>query len=118
MLKAGGIWVSPIEIENVLIDHEAVQECAVIGRDDGHGLTKPFAYVVLRAGVGKLRSWPPRCSSSFASGWPTTSARAGGVRGGTAEDRDRQAAALQASRCTDSVARLVREAAWAPRALP
>jgi 4-hydroxybenzoate-CoA ligase len=49
MLKAGGIWVSPIEIENVLIDHEAVQECAVIGRDDGDGLSKPFAYVVLRA---------------------------------------------------------------------
>jgi 4-hydroxybenzoate-CoA ligase len=51
MLKAGGIWVSPVEIESVLIDHEAVQECAVIGRDDGDGLTKPFAYVVLRAHV-------------------------------------------------------------------
>ena len=51
MLKAGGIWVSPIEIENVLIDHEAVQECAVIGRDDGDGLSKPFAYVVLRTQV-------------------------------------------------------------------
>jgi 4-hydroxybenzoate-CoA ligase len=51
MLKAGGIWVSPVEIENVLIDHEAVQECAVIGRDDGDGLSKPFAYVVLRAQV-------------------------------------------------------------------
>jgi benzoate-CoA ligase family protein len=48
MLKAGGIWVSPIEIESVLIDHDAVQECAVIGRDDGDGLSKPFAYVVLR----------------------------------------------------------------------
>ena len=35
MLKAGGIWVSPVEIESVLIDHDAVQECAVIGRDDG-----------------------------------------------------------------------------------
>jgi benzoate-CoA ligase len=49
MLKAGGIWVSPIEIESVLIDHEAVQECAVVGRVDGDGLSKPFAYVVLRA---------------------------------------------------------------------
>ena len=48
MLKAGGIWVSPIEIESVLIDHEAVQECAVVGRDDGDGLSKPFAFVVLR----------------------------------------------------------------------
>ena len=51
MLKAGGIWVSPVEIENVLIDHEAVQECAVVGRDDGHGLSKPFAYVVLKSQV-------------------------------------------------------------------
>lgn len=51
MLKAGGIWVSPIEIENVLIDHDAVQECAVIGKDDADGLSKPFAYVVLKAGV-------------------------------------------------------------------
>jgi benzoate-CoA ligase family protein len=48
MLKAGGIWVSPVEIENVLIDHEAVQECAVIGREDGDGLAKPFAFVVLK----------------------------------------------------------------------
>ena len=51
MLKAGGIWVSPIEIENVLIDHQDVQECAVVGRDDGDGLSKPFAYVVLRDGA-------------------------------------------------------------------
>jgi benzoate-CoA ligase family protein len=48
MLKAGGIWVSPVEIENVLVGHEAVQECAVVGRDDGDGLSKPFAYVVLK----------------------------------------------------------------------
>ena len=48
MLKAGGIWVSPVEIESVLIDHEAVQECAVIGREDGDGLAKPFAFVVLK----------------------------------------------------------------------
>jgi benzoate-CoA ligase family protein len=51
MLKPGGIWVSPVEIESVLIEHEAVQECAVVGRDDDDGLTKPFAYVVLRANV-------------------------------------------------------------------
>lgn len=51
MLKAGGIWVSPVEIEHVLIEHEAVLECAVIGREDGDGLQKPFAYVVLTAGA-------------------------------------------------------------------
>jgi len=49
MLKVGGIWVSPIEIENVLMDHTAVQECAVVGRDDGDGLSKPFAHVVLKS---------------------------------------------------------------------
>jgi benzoate-CoA ligase len=51
MLKAGGIWVSPVEVESVLIDHEAVQECAVVGKEDGDGLSKPFAYVVLKAQV-------------------------------------------------------------------
>ena len=51
MLKPGGIFVSPIEIESVLIDHEAVLECAVIGREDNDGLVKPFAYVVLKRGA-------------------------------------------------------------------
>ncbi|HEX6164135.1 MAG TPA: benzoate-CoA ligase family protein [Vicinamibacterales bacterium] len=51
MLKAGGIWVSPVEIESVLIDHDAVHECAVVGREDGDGLAKPFAYVVLKEQV-------------------------------------------------------------------
>jgi benzoate-CoA ligase len=49
MLKPGGIWVSPIEIENVLVEHEAVYECAVVGREDHDNLTKPVAFVVLRA---------------------------------------------------------------------
>jgi benzoate-CoA ligase family protein len=51
MLKPGGLWVSPVEIESVLMNHEAVLECAVVGRDDGDGLGKPFAFVVLRGGV-------------------------------------------------------------------
>jgi benzoate-CoA ligase len=48
MLKPGGIWVSPIEIENVLIEHDTVLECAVVGHEDADGLTKPVAFVVLR----------------------------------------------------------------------
>ncbi|MFH1116400.1 MAG: benzoate-CoA ligase family protein, partial [Pseudomonadota bacterium] len=48
MLKVGGIWVSPIEIEYVLMEHPAVNECAVVGREV-EGLMKPFAYVVLHA---------------------------------------------------------------------
>ena len=51
MLKPGGIFVSPIEIESALIAHEAVLECAVVGREDNDGLVKPFAYVVLKAGT-------------------------------------------------------------------
>jgi benzoate-CoA ligase family protein len=51
MLKVGGIWVSPVEIENLLVAHPAVLECGVCGRADGEGLTKPVAYVVLRPGV-------------------------------------------------------------------
>lgn len=44
MLKVGGIWVSPVEIENVLMEHDAVNECAVVGQEI-EGLIKPFAYV-------------------------------------------------------------------------
>ena len=51
MLKAGGIWVSPVEIEATLISHPAVLECAVVGTPDANGLVKPHAFVVLREGV-------------------------------------------------------------------
>jgi benzoate-CoA ligase family protein len=51
MLKVGGIWVSPVEIEHTLTAHEAVLECAVIGSPDQSGLIKPKAIVVLRAGA-------------------------------------------------------------------
>jgi benzoate-CoA ligase family protein len=48
MLKVGGIWVSPVEVEAVISAHESVLECAVVGQADGDGLTKPHAYVVVR----------------------------------------------------------------------
>ena len=51
MLKVGGIWVSPIEVENVLVAHPAVLECGVAGRQDHDGLVKPAAYVVVRPGI-------------------------------------------------------------------
>jgi benzoate-CoA ligase family protein len=51
MLKVGGQWVSPIELENALLEHTAVQECGVAGRADRDGLLKPMAFVVLRAGT-------------------------------------------------------------------
>ena len=48
MLKVSGIFVAPAEIENCLLQHQAVLECAVIGHDGGDGLVKPKAFVVLR----------------------------------------------------------------------
>jgi benzoate-CoA ligase len=51
MLKVGGIWVSPAELEHTLLEHPAVQGCGVAGSPDHDGLTKPIAYVVLRDGI-------------------------------------------------------------------
>ena len=50
MLKVSGVWVSPSEIESVLVEHTAVAEVAVVADKDKDGLTKPVAWVVLRAG--------------------------------------------------------------------
>ncbi len=49
MLKVGGLWVSPVEVENALLAHPAVLECGVVGREDRDGLIKPMAFVVLKA---------------------------------------------------------------------
>ena len=48
MLKVGGIWVSPVEVEAALVRHPAVLEAAVVGREDADGLVKPKAFVVLK----------------------------------------------------------------------
>ena len=49
MMKVGGLWVSPIEIENTLMEHPAVLESGVIGGNDADGLLKPKAFVVLKS---------------------------------------------------------------------
>jgi acyl-coenzyme A synthetase/AMP-(fatty) acid ligase len=51
MLKVGGMWVSPSEIETVLDGHEQVTESAVVGVADSDGIVRPEAFVVL-AGSG------------------------------------------------------------------
>jgi len=51
MMKVSGMWVSPVEVENALLGHPAVAECAVVGQFDSVGLTRPVAYIVLRHGV-------------------------------------------------------------------
>ncbi|HET8602245.1 MAG TPA: benzoate-CoA ligase family protein [Segeticoccus sp.] len=51
LLKAGGIWVSPGEVEERLLQHEAVTEVAVVGMPDADGLDKPVAVCVTRGQV-------------------------------------------------------------------
>ena len=50
MLKVGGQWVSPFEVESALLGHESVLEAAVVAAEDEQGLVKPKAFVVLREG--------------------------------------------------------------------
>jgi benzoate-CoA ligase family protein len=50
MLKVGGKWLSPVEVENALLQHPAVREAAVVGFKDKDGLDKPRAFVALHAG--------------------------------------------------------------------
>ena len=70
MLKVGGIWVSPVEIENCLIGHSAVLEAAIVGHADEHELIKPMAYVVLKqpadAGAALTDELMTLCKSTLA----------------------------------------------------
>ena len=64
LLKVSGIWVSPLEIEDALLQHPAVVEACVVGREDGDQLVKPLAFVALAAGcdgtdelAAELKAW-------------------------------------------------------------
>jgi len=64
LFKVNGRWLSPAEVESALIAHPAVQEAAVIAREDTNQLTKPAAYVVIKPGfpeneelVHTLQDW-------------------------------------------------------------
>jgi benzoate-CoA ligase family protein len=50
MIKASGIWVSPMEVEERLLTHPAVSQAVVVAAADADGLEKPVAYVVLGEG--------------------------------------------------------------------
>lgn len=50
VLKVGGIWVSPTEVETRLLEHPDLAEAVVVGVPDEDGLDKPVAFVVARAG--------------------------------------------------------------------
>ena len=53
MFKVSGIWVSPFEVEQALISHEAVLEAAVVAKRDDDGLEKPKAFIVLKDGANR-----------------------------------------------------------------
>jgi benzoate-CoA ligase family protein len=50
MIKASGIWVSPMEVESRLLAHPAVAQAVVVAAHDADDLEKPVAYVILTAG--------------------------------------------------------------------
>jgi 4-hydroxybenzoate-CoA ligase len=54
MFKVSGQWVSPFEVESALVTHPRVLEAAVVAQEDVDGLTKPKAFIVLKAdGAGE-----------------------------------------------------------------
>ena len=70
MMKVGGIWCSPVEIESRLIEHPRVLEAAVVGRADDDQLIKPEAFVVLNdpsdAGAGLAEELLEHCKEGLA----------------------------------------------------
>ena len=51
MLRVGGEWVSPAEVEGALIEHPTVREAAVVGERDDDGVLRPIAYVIAEPGT-------------------------------------------------------------------
>ena len=84
MIKASGIWVSPMEVEERLLAHPAVSQAVVVAAADADGLEKPVAYVVLTEGatvteselIGHCREGLPSFKRPravvFTDGFPTT----------------------------------------------
>ncbi|PLX39144.1 MAG: benzoate-CoA ligase family protein [Hyphomicrobiales bacterium] len=62
MFKVSGIWVSPFEVEQALVEHPGVLEAAVVAHRNEEGLEKPVAFIVLKPGtdpkvVGELKEF-------------------------------------------------------------
>ena len=51
MLRVGGEWVSPAEVEAVLMEHRSVLEAAIVGERDDAGVLRPVAFVITAANV-------------------------------------------------------------------
>jgi acyl-coenzyme A synthetase/AMP-(fatty) acid ligase len=84
VLKVGGIWVAPAEVEETLLEHPEVVQAVVVGATDAEGLEKSVAFVVLRSGSvvdeAQLASYCREALPGFkrprrvvlVSGYPTT----------------------------------------------
>jgi len=84
MIKASGIWVSPMEVEARLLAHPAVAQAVVVAAPDADSLEKPVAYVVLAPGAAVteaeliehcregLPSFKRPRAVVFTDGFPTT----------------------------------------------
>jgi benzoate-CoA ligase family protein len=84
MIKASGIWVSPMEVEARLLAHPAVAQAVVVAAPDADGLEKPVAYIVLAPGAAVteaeliehcregLPSFKRPRAVVFTDGFPTT----------------------------------------------
>ena len=78
MLKVGGIYVSPFEVEGALQSHPDVLEAAVVAWPDEDQLIKPKAFVVLKSARRRLRrAWRSRCRSTASRSSQPTNIRAG-----------------------------------------
>jgi len=53
MIKVKGVQVAPAELEDLLLGHEIVEDCAVVGVVDEYSGERPLAFVVLKPGVGR-----------------------------------------------------------------
>ena len=98
MLKVGGIYVSPFEVEGALCTHPDVLEAAVVGWPDEEQLIKPKAFVVLKsadkAGEELARALQDHCKEQARALQISALDR---IPRRAAEDRDRQDPALQAA---------------------
>ena len=98
MIKVSGLWVSPVEVEDTLGDHESVMEAAAVGVPVD-GLTRVKAFVVLARWLPGLRR-TSRGVADLVQGEPQTLPvpAHSGVYRGAAEDGDGQDPTLQAPR--------------------
>ena len=104
LLKVGGIYVSPMEVENALLAHPAVIEVAVVGAEDADKLIKPKAIVVARSPSPAARRRVDRARARPAR--RLQAAALDRVRRCAAEDRDRKDPALQTTVSPGQVASL------------